>query len=138
MERYKEVDTEDGNPFKDQDAWEAHQSKHAKLSTGAEGRERASQGQLGGKAYDFVFEDQVEFIKEDLMAGNADLDVEEEDESAREMRLRALEEKDERARMAATRASLPIYQYVNRRDPPHLHPSPHIAMLSPSPSPIRC
>ena len=105
LERYKEVDADDGNPFKDQDAWEAHQSKHAKLSTGAE-KGRAE----GGKDYDFVFEDQVEFIKEDLMAGNAD-ELEEEDEEAREARLRELEEKTERERMKATRESLPIFPY---------------------------
>ncbi|UPQ99353.1 P-loop-containing nucleoside triphosphate hydrolase [Chloropicon primus] len=105
LERYKDkVDKDDANPFKEQDAWEAHQSKHAKLSTGAEAGRREE-----GQSYDFVFEDQVEFIKEDLMTGN--LDLLEEDEGEREAKLRDLEEKSERERMKAVRASLPIYQY---------------------------
>jgi pre-mRNA-splicing factor ATP-dependent RNA helicase DHX16 len=59
-----------------------------------------------------VFEDQVEFIKEDLMTGNVeDLEEEEEDEVTREARLRALEEKTEREKMKMVRESLPIYQY---------------------------
>ena len=99
LERYKDdLDKDDANPFKEQDAWEAHQSRHAKLGVGAEsGRAEAK----ARDAYDFVFEDQVEFIKEDLMAGN--LDLLEEDEQGREARLRELEEKTERERMRALR-----------------------------------
>ena len=107
LERYKEVDADEANPFREQDEWEAHQSKHAKLSTGAEKGQQSKE--KGAKDYDFVFEDQVEFIKEDLMAGNAE-DLE-EDESAREAKLRVLEAQSERERMKATRESLPIFQY---------------------------
>lgn len=106
LERYKETDQDDANPFKEQDAWEAHQSKNARVQTGAARGRREAKGQ---KEYDYVFEDQVDFIKEDLMAGNFDL--EEEDESKREARLRDLEEKTERERMKVVRESLPIFKY---------------------------
>ena len=109
LERYKDEGGgeggDDGNPFREQDDWERHQSSHARLKVGAEG----GRGRGGAKEYDFVFEDQVEFIKEDLMQGNIALDA--EDERKREEELRAMEEKTERERMAATRASLPIFQY---------------------------
>lgn len=48
---------DDGNPFKEQEAWEAHQMGHAKAQFGSkEGRKDAP------PEYDFVFEDSVDFI----------------------------------------------------------------------------
>ena len=108
--RYADPQAEEGaNIFSEQDAWEAHQSAHARLASGSVG---GNFGAKDDKQYDFVFEDQVEFIKEDLMAGTMDaLEEAEESEADREAKRRALEHKSERERMRLNRESLPIFPY---------------------------
>ena len=60
-ERYREVDDKaDKNPFRDQEQWEEHQIGAATLKYGArEGRTEKDKA----KEYDYVFEDQIDFIK---------------------------------------------------------------------------
>ncbi|KVI06410.1 DNA/RNA helicase, ATP-dependent, DEAH-box type, conserved site-containing protein [Cynara cardunculus var. scolymus] len=67
MERYR--DSKDGdkmNPFAEQEAWEDHQIGKATLKFGSKNKKQSED-------YNFVFEDQIEFIKGQVMGGeNAD------------------------------------------------------------------
>lgn len=124
--RYRDTkDADDTNPFKEQEEWEAHQINQAKAQFGALDKKPA------GKQYDFVFEDQIGFIKDEVMGGTGDLsssssDDETDDEdgnrvkkakqrqaSARELAeaKKAEDQLSEREAMAKDRASLPIYPY---------------------------
>ena len=103
--RYREVD-----PSKDkaghnaeQEAWEAHQTAKAR-GRGGGGGAYGSQGQQ----YDFVFDDAVEFVTDEVIAGE-NIDDRDPAEVAREKAAQA--RLSERERMAKTRASLPIYGY---------------------------
>ena len=66
LERYKEAKpADDSNPFKEQEEWEAHQMGHSKAAFGAQqGRRDAP------KEYDLVFDDQIAFIKDAMLAGD--------------------------------------------------------------------
>jgi pre-mRNA-splicing factor ATP-dependent RNA helicase DHX16 len=50
------------NPFAEQEAWEDHQIGKATLKFGAKNKQASDD-------YQFVFEDQINFIKESVMAG---------------------------------------------------------------------
>ncbi|KAI5070716.1 hypothetical protein GOP47_0015059 [Adiantum capillus-veneris] len=101
MERYKDVDGENDkmNPFAEQEAWEEHQIGKAQLKFGAVNRKQKDD-------YDYVFEDQIEFIKADLLEGHKyeDMEVEEveKQKSAAKSALMQLQEE---------RKTLPIYRY---------------------------
>ena len=96
----------------EQDAWEAQQGRRAQLAAGARGgRARGVEG--GDDAYEFVFEDQVDFVRADLMAGNLEEAAPGPQESpaeraARERREAAL---SERERMKRDREALPMFPY---------------------------
>lgn len=61
----REVDEkEESNPYKDQEDWEKHQLAGATLKFGAK------QGRQQRDEYEFVFEDQIDFIKTEALAGN--------------------------------------------------------------------
>jgi len=96
----------------EQDAWEAQQGRRAQLAAGARGG-RAGGVEGGDDAYEFVFEDQVDFVRADLMAGNLEEAAPGPQESpaeraARERREAAL---SERERMKRDREALPMFPY---------------------------
>jgi pre-mRNA-splicing factor ATP-dependent RNA helicase DHX16 len=63
VQRYRDLDsTEKMNPFAEQEAWEDHQIGKATLKFGAKNKQASDD-------YQFVFEDQINFIKESVMAG---------------------------------------------------------------------
>lgn len=99
MERYKDVDgeTDKLNPFAEQEAWEEHQIGKARLKFGAANQKQKSD-------YDYVFEDQIEFIKADLLEGykDQDMDAEEAEEQEKSAAKSALQEE---------RKTLPIFHY---------------------------
>lgn len=112
-QRYKEPDPEDeANPFKDSDQWEAHQLKHAKAQYGAADKKSDV------KEYDLVYDDQIQFIKDEIMAGDgvsssseSDSDSEEEMDEEKRTKLALAGKLGKRAKIEADRKSLPIYQY---------------------------
>ena len=60
-------DADDTNPFKEQEEWESHQITMSKAQFGALDKKPA------GKQYDYVFEDQIGFIKDEVMGGVGDV-----------------------------------------------------------------
>ena len=137
LERYKESaqfrkeEKEDANPFKEQDEWEDHQIRQAKM-----GKKNKEQDEKRG--YDYVFEDQIAFVVDEQIKGtnvsdsssSSDSDSDSQGEKKRRRRRRrnkATQEKidDEndpdskalrgelgaRKKIEADRRSLPIYPY---------------------------
>eukprot|EP00899_Mesostigma_viride_P024834 jgi/Mesvir1/5535/Mv15572-RA.1 len=103
MERYKEEVKE--KP--EQQAWEEHQIQKATVRFGAADKAKAS----GEKEYDFVFDDQITFIKDEILAGERgggeDGASSDEDEAEVE-RKRHL---SEHQKILEGRKLLPIYPY---------------------------
>ena len=61
----REVDEDgEGAPWKEQETWEGEQIKKASMHVGAQDRARAA------AQYDFVIDDQIEFIKDQALAGD--------------------------------------------------------------------
>jgi len=54
----------EGAPWKEQETWEGEQIKKASMRVGAQDRAAAA------AAYDFVIDDQIEFIKDQALAGD--------------------------------------------------------------------
>ena len=50
-------------PWKEQENWESHQIASASMKTGAKDKKSKQ------KAYDYVFEDSIDFVKDQLLAG---------------------------------------------------------------------
>ncbi|CAN0896834.1 Pre-mRNA-splicing factor ATP-dependent RNA helicase DEAH1 [Linum grandiflorum] len=87
------------NPFAEQEAWEDHQIGKATLKFGSKNKKQTSD------AYQFVFEDQIDFIKESVMDGDKfDNDLSPE-------ALEELEAKTGFEKLQADRKTLPMYQY---------------------------
>jgi pre-mRNA-splicing factor ATP-dependent RNA helicase DHX16 len=131
LDRYKDTkDADDTNPFREQEVWEKHQIGMATAKFGAQ--DKAPEG----KQYEYVFEDQIKFIKDEVMGGVGESSDEESSSSEEEeveedgmmvkrkkvkkpkLTAREIMEKEkaekaqsEREAMAADRASLPIYPY---------------------------
>ena len=107
LERYKDTGlaADDSNPFKEQEVWEAHQMKHATAAYGAKEGHRAQPG----SEYSLVFEDQIHFIKDALLAGDrgdgeGEAAVDEEAAAARERQ-------SAHERILADRKLLPIFAF---------------------------
>ncbi|XP_027338668.1 pre-mRNA-splicing factor ATP-dependent RNA helicase DEAH1-like isoform X2 [Abrus precatorius] len=100
MQRYRDPNAEDKmNPFAEQEAWEEHQIGKATLKFGSKNKKQASDD------YQFVFEDQIDFIKASVMDGDK-FDYEEMEDSLEKSRAKsALEALQEE------RKKLPIYPY---------------------------
>ncbi|KAL4558218.1 hypothetical protein LXL04_036416 [Taraxacum kok-saghyz] len=98
LERY--IDSKDGEntkPFTEQTAWEDHQIAKASLKFGSKNKKQSDD-------YNFVFEDQIEFIQGQFMGGeNVDDHKEEEDERSM---AKSVHEK-----LLADRKTLPVYPY---------------------------
>ena len=61
----REVDEDgEGAPWKEQETWEGEQIKKASMHVGAQDRAAAA------AQYDFVIDDQIEFIKDQALAGD--------------------------------------------------------------------
>ena len=139
LEKYKDSaksrkdEKDDANPFKEQEEWEDHQIRQAKM-----GKNKVSDEKRG---YDYVFEDQIAFIVDEQIKGTnvSDSDSSEDDDSAsddddglkkmkkKKKRNKTTQEKidDEndpdskalrgelgaRKKIEADRRSLPIYPY---------------------------
>ncbi len=62
---FREVDEEDeATPWKEQENWEVDKIKTASMKVGSKDRAKKAQ------EYDFVFEDQIDFIKDMALAGD--------------------------------------------------------------------
>ncbi|PON70342.1 RNA helicase, ATP-dependent DEAH box [Trema orientale] len=99
VQRYRDPTAGDKmNPFAEQEAWEDHQIGKATLNFGSKNKKRMSDD------YQFVFEDQIEFIKASVMDGDKFAD---EHAELREMSMAqsAFEKLQEE------RKSLPMYRY---------------------------
>lgn len=99
VQRYKDLDSrEKMDPFAEQEAWEDHQIGKARLKFGSKNKKASDD-------YQFVFEDQINFIKESVMAGENyedDMHPKEAQDAAEKTALEELQE---------VRKSLPIYGY---------------------------
>nr|GEX93641.1 pre-mRNA-splicing factor ATP-dependent RNA helicase DEAH1-like isoform X1 [Tanacetum cinerariifolium] len=99
MERYR--DSKDGdkmNPFAEQEAWEDHQIGKATL-------QYASKNKKQSEDYEYVFEDQIDFIQHEVMDGvNVDSEL---DQYAHEKSMA----KTEHEKLLADRKTLPMYPY---------------------------
>ncbi|KAL2319809.1 hypothetical protein Fmac_028778 [Flemingia macrophylla] len=100
MQRYRDPNAEEKmNPFAEQEAWEEHQIGKATLKYGSKNKKQVSDD------YQFVFEDQIDFIKASVMDGDK-FDYEEMEDSLEKSRAKsALEALQEE------RKKLPIYPY---------------------------
>ncbi|XP_076945708.1 pre-mRNA-splicing factor ATP-dependent RNA helicase DEAH1-like [Bidens hawaiensis] len=99
MERYR--DSKDGdkmNPFAEQEAWEDHQIGKATLKYGSKNKTQSEN-------YDFVFEDQIEFIQGQVMGGENVDDEAYQEEQEKSMAKSAHE------KLLADRKTLPVYPY---------------------------
>ena len=135
LERYKESaqsrkeEKDDANPFREQDEWEDHQIRQAKM-----GKKNKEQDEKRG--YDYVFEDQIAFVVDEQIKGtnvsdsswssDSDSDVQRK-KGRRKRRNKTTQERidDEndpdskalrgelgaRKKIEADRRSLPIYPY---------------------------
>ncbi|CAH9057308.1 unnamed protein product [Cuscuta epithymum] len=100
LQRYRDPDANDKmNPFAEQEAWEDHQIGKATLKFGSKDRKAKSDD------YQFVFEDQIEFIKAAVMDGvNVD-----QESSIEELEVSVAKSAFEK--LQADRKTLPIYPY---------------------------
>eukprot|EP00775_Hariotina_reticulata_P008556 gene8556-8738_t len=112
LQRYQPdpADATDATPAAEQERWEAEQAKRTRLGGGNK-EVLAEQAAAEAEKYELLFDDQIEYVKNEVMAGEIDEDYEAGSarEKAMKEKLAAIE--NERARMAAERASLPIYPY---------------------------
>ena len=91
----------------EQEAWEDQQGRRAQLAAGSA---RPGAG-APGDGYDLVFEDQVDFVRADLMAGNLEDEGPAETPAERAARERREAELSERERMKRDREALPMFPY---------------------------
>ncbi|KAL3513087.1 hypothetical protein ACH5RR_025804 [Cinchona calisaya] len=100
LQRYRDPNAaEKMNPFAEQEAWEEHQIGKATLKFGSKNRKQKSD------EYQFVFEDQIEFIKAAVMDGEnveQESSIEELDRSIAKSAFDILQE---------DRKTLPVYPY---------------------------
>ncbi|KAG6410252.1 hypothetical protein SASPL_128305 [Salvia splendens] len=99
LQRYRDPAAEEKmNPFAEQEAWEEHQIGKATLQFGSKNKKKKDED------YEFVFEDQIEFIKATVMEGvNVEQDsVQSPEASAAKTALEKLQN---------DRKTLPIYPY---------------------------
>ncbi|XP_065629546.1 pre-mRNA-splicing factor ATP-dependent RNA helicase DEAH1 [Quercus suber] len=100
MQRYRDQGAADKmNPFAEQEAWEEHQIGKATMKCGSKNKKQISDD------YQFVFEDQIDFIKASVMGGE-NIDNEEATELLEKSMAKSALEK-----LQEDRKSLPIYPY---------------------------
>lgn len=100
MQRYRDPAAEEKmNPFAEQEAWEEHQIGKATLKFGSKDKKKKNDD------YEFVFEDQIDFIKATVMEGvnvEQDSSVQSPEASAAKTALEKLQ---------SDRKTLPIYPF---------------------------
>ncbi|KAL6558594.1 Pre-mRNA-splicing factor ATP-dependent RNA helicase DEAH1 [Orobanche minor] len=100
MQRYRDPAAEEKmNPFAEQEAWEEHQIGKATLKFGSKDRKQTRDD------YEFVFEDQIEFIKANVMDGvnvAQEISLESAEASAAKTAFEKLQNE---------RKTLPVYPY---------------------------
>ncbi|XP_047311712.1 pre-mRNA-splicing factor ATP-dependent RNA helicase DEAH1-like isoform X2 [Impatiens glandulifera] len=100
IKRYRDSSAgEKMNPFAEQEAWEAHQIGKATLKFGSKDRKQTSEN------FQFVFEDQIDFIKASVMDGENvgdELSAEQLEESITKSAFEKLQ---------ADRKTLPVFPY---------------------------
>ncbi|XP_008453258.1 pre-mRNA-splicing factor ATP-dependent RNA helicase DEAH1 [Cucumis melo] len=100
MQRYRDSGAADKmNPFAEQEAWEEHQIGKATMKFGSKNKKQSSDD------YQFVFEDQIEFIKASVMEGDEFVDERQTESLEKSKAQSALEKLQEE------RKTLPIYPY---------------------------
>ncbi|KAG6687002.1 hypothetical protein I3842_11G049200 [Carya illinoinensis] len=100
LQRYRDPSAGDKmNPFAEQEAWEEHQIGKATLKYGSKNKKQISDD------YQFVFEDQIDFIKASVMDGD-NLDNEEPIELLEKSLAKSALEK-----LQEDRKTLPVYPY---------------------------
>ncbi|RDX78511.1 Pre-mRNA-splicing factor ATP-dependent RNA helicase DEAH1, partial [Mucuna pruriens] len=83
MQRYRDPNAEDKmNPLAEQEAWEEHQIGKAMLKFGSKNKKQVSD------EYQFVYEDQINFIKASVMDGDK-FDHEETEDSLEKSRAKS-------------------------------------------------
>ncbi|CAI7793031.1 unnamed protein product, partial [Closterium sp. NIES-54] len=104
MKRYQDVEGDDKvTPRAEQEAWENHQIGKATVNFGSKDRK------VEAEQYEYVFEDQIDFIKDTIMAGD---DREgSEDEEERERQVEVSKAKTAFDKIQAERKNLPMYRY---------------------------
>ena len=63
FDRPDDEEAEESTPWAEQQTWEALQIANASMKTGAKA------GRKGGKQYDLVFADQIDFVTNEVLAG---------------------------------------------------------------------
>jgi pre-mRNA-splicing factor ATP-dependent RNA helicase DHX16 len=91
---------EDKKAKNEQDLWEEHQTAKSSLKYGAGDKKEKS----GVKQYDYVFEDQIDFIQQEIVQGQ------EPDKEVKKADLQA-EAQTEYEKIQVQRKLLPIYPY---------------------------
>ncbi|MED6192049.1 Pre-mRNA-splicing factor ATP-dependent RNA helicase DEAH1 [Stylosanthes scabra] len=100
MQRYRDTNAEEKmNPFAEQEALEEHQIGKATLKYGSKNKKQAADD------YQFVFEDQIDFIKASVTDGD-NFDYEEMEDSLEKSRAKSALEA-----LKEERKKLPIYPY---------------------------
>ncbi|KAI8467813.1 MAG: P-loop containing nucleoside triphosphate hydrolase protein [Monoraphidium minutum] len=96
-------------PNAEQDRWEKEQLARTRLGVGVASARAAAEAEDAAK-YELLFEDQIEYVKEELMAGEGEID-DGMSERERERAARIAAIADERSRLLAERKELPIYPW---------------------------
>ncbi|PSC75579.1 pre-mRNA-splicing factor ATP-dependent RNA helicase DHX16 [Micractinium conductrix] len=109
-QRYRDVEQEaeaaSETPWAQQEAFEAQQIKKAASRYGAKDRKAKSE------AYDYVFEDQIEFIVDQYLAGDApDVEETKEEKMKKEREAREAEQRSEFEQIQVSRKLLPMFPY---------------------------
>ncbi|KAI5330170.1 hypothetical protein L3X38_029568 [Prunus dulcis] len=100
VQRYRDLSAGDKmNPFAEQEAWEDHQIGKATLKFGSKNKKQISD------EYQFVFEDQIDFIKASVMDGD------EFDDDGQPSELLESKAKTALEKLQDDRKTLPIYTY---------------------------
>ncbi|KAL9243279.1 hypothetical protein vseg_017186 [Gypsophila vaccaria] len=101
LERYRDAGESGGkmNPFADQENWEGHQSGKATLKFGSKDKKPSADN------YEFVFEDQIDFVRQSVMEGD-NFEGKMSSESLLESQAKSALEK-----LQEDRKTLPIYPY---------------------------
>ncbi|PIA63011.1 hypothetical protein AQUCO_00200792v1 [Aquilegia coerulea] len=99
MQRYRDTTSADKmNPFAEQEAWEEHQIGKATLKYGSKNKKQITDD------HQYVFEDQIEFIKASVMDGD-------KFENLSNQPANSTEEKSILQKLQDDRKTLPIYHY---------------------------
>lgn len=100
LDRYKEPEADTATPWAEQATWEKKQLGSAMLSFGAKDKKQA------GEEYEYVFEDQIDFIQSELLAGKDEGEEPEDLKKEAASQARTAHEK-----MQEGRKQLPMYVY---------------------------